>query len=74
MLIDYNVPYFQLNQDFKELFPGTEDSLFSKWETARELLIELGDAEIPVSDIYGRDLLRKYKAAPEGKNSTSFTK
>lgn len=62
---------FQLHQDFKELYPGKEEGLFSKWETAKELIIELAVTEIPVSDIYGRDLLRQYHAAPEGKY-TSF--
>lgn len=58
--------FFQLNQDFKELYPGKEDSLFSKWETAKELIIALAETEIPASDIYGRHLLRQYHAALEG--------
>jgi len=65
------VIFFQLNQDFKELFPAREESLFLKWEIAKELIIELAETEIFVSDIYGRDLLKQYHAASAGKY-TSF--
>ncbi|KYN23160.1 hypothetical protein ALC57_04422, partial [Trachymyrmex cornetzi] len=37
------------------------------WETVKELIIELAEIEIPVSDSYGRDLLKQYYAAPEDK-------
>ncbi|XP_011859037.1 PREDICTED: uncharacterized protein LOC105556553 [Vollenhovia emeryi] len=59
--------YLLLNQDFKELFPGREDGLFSKWEIAKELIIELAETEISISDIFGRDLLKQYHTAPADK-------
>ncbi|XP_072746992.1 uncharacterized protein [Anoplolepis gracilipes] len=52
--------YLLLNQDFKELFSGREEGLLSKWETAKELITELAEIEIPSSDIYGRHLLKRY--------------
>lgn len=49
--------HWQIQQDFKELYPGKEDGLLSKWDSTKEALIELLNAEISKSDEYGRKLL-----------------
>jgi len=47
----------QIHQDFKELYPGKEDGLISKWDSTKEVLINLFNVEITKSDEYGRKLL-----------------
>lgn len=47
----------QIQQDFKELYPGREDGLISKWDSTKEALINLLHAEVSKSDEYGRKLL-----------------
>jgi len=41
----------------KELYPGKKDSLISKWDSTKEVLINL-NVEITKSDEYGRKLPR----------------
>lgn len=56
----------QIQQDFKELYPGREDGLISKWDSTKEVLINLLNAEIAKSDEYGRKLLTDLTATDIG--------
>lgn len=56
----------QIQQDFKELYPGREDGLISKWDSIKEVLIDLLNAEIAKSDEYGRKLLTDLTTANIG--------
>lgn len=47
----------QIQQDFKELYPGRENGLISKWDSTKEILINLLNVEIAKTDEYGRKLL-----------------
>lgn len=47
----------QIEQDFKELYPGREDGLISKWDMTKTAVIDLLKTEILKSDQYGRKLL-----------------
>lgn len=47
----------QIHQDFKDLYPGRETSLISKWDSTKEVLINLFNAEIAKSDVYGGSYL-----------------
>ncbi|XP_026828146.1 uncharacterized protein LOC105286608 isoform X2 [Ooceraea biroi] len=49
--------YLLIQQDFKELYPGREDGLISKWDSTKEVLINFLNIEIAKSDEYGRKLL-----------------
>lgn len=56
----------QIQQDFKELYPGREDGLISKWDSTKEILIDLLNAEIAKSDEYGRKLLTDLTVTDSG--------
>ncbi|XP_071576808.1 uncharacterized protein [Temnothorax nylanderi] len=60
--------YLLIQQDFKELYPGREDGLISKWDSTKEVLINLLNAEIAKSDEYGRKLLKDLTVTDTGKN------
>ncbi|XP_011699846.1 PREDICTED: uncharacterized protein LOC105457091 [Wasmannia auropunctata] len=60
--------YLLIQQDFRELYPGREDGLISKWDTTKKPLINLLKAEISKSDQYGRKLLTDCIATDTNKN------
>ncbi|XP_024886201.1 uncharacterized protein LOC112463825 [Temnothorax curvispinosus] len=60
--------YLLIQQDFKELYPGREDGLMSKWDITKNALIDLLKAEISKSDQYGRKLLTDVIATDADKN------
>nr|XP_012215648.1 PREDICTED: uncharacterized protein LOC105668052 [Linepithema humile] len=60
--------YLLIQQDFKELYPGREDGLISKWDSTKEALINLLHAEISKSDEYGRKLLTDLTVTDADKN------
>ncbi|XP_043473400.1 uncharacterized protein LOC122505684 [Leptopilina heterotoma] len=55
-----------LNQDFKELYPGREDGLVTKWETSKAFIIDLIKKETSQSDSYTLKQLDDYAKTPEG--------
>ncbi|XP_071571495.1 uncharacterized protein [Temnothorax nylanderi] len=60
--------YLLIQQDFKELYPGREDGLISKWDSTKDVLINLLNAEIAKSDEYGRKLLKDLTVTDTDKN------
>ncbi|KMQ88400.1 hypothetical protein RF55_12125, partial [Lasius niger] len=64
--------YLLIQQDFKELYPGREDDLISKWDSTKEVLINLLNAEIAKSDEYGRKLLIDLTATDIDKNDPTL--
>lgn len=56
----------QIQQDFKELYPGREDALISKWDSIKEVLIDLCNIDISPSDDYGKKLLIDYSVTDQG--------
>lgn len=62
----------QIQQDFKELYPGREDGLMSKWDITKNALIDLLKAEISKSDQYGRKLLTDVIATDTGINEETI--
>ncbi|XP_071573280.1 uncharacterized protein [Temnothorax nylanderi] len=60
--------YLLIQQDFKELYPGREDGLIAKWDSIKDVLIDLLNIEVAQSDEYGKKLLADLTTTESDKN------
>lgn len=59
-VLNLTVSFFQINQDFDELYPKREAGLITKWDATADFIVELVRRETAKSDSYTLMQLREY--------------